>query len=310
MQFTLHDKSITNLVESWLSDMDIQEQSRARYRLEFDVFLRWLQVENIQLLNVRKGDVIRFKAHLAAKHKASSVRNYISTLNLFYKWGAMHNIHNPMHGIRRPSPDRSMKRVPLTVAQIDQLYVIIRSGKSHKALRDYAMVVLMIECGLRRIEISRLTIGDVQQEDGRWYIHVWGKGSSQADKDKVELSPRSIEAIEAYLTSLSDGYNMEDKDPLFVSKPRQSLLCTTVSVIVKQYMAQVVTAHGYSCHSLRHTGAMLVWEDSKDIYRVREFLRHNSISTTQLYLKAVDHFRANDGYIPRLMNKKLTNTCD
>ena len=306
MQCTLHDKSITKWGEDWLADMDIQEQSRGRYRKEFDVYLRWLSVNKIHFFSVRKGDVIRFKAHLVKDHKASSVRNYISTLNLFYKWGAVHNLHNPMVGIRRPSPDRSMKRIPLTDDQVKQLYQVI-GNKNLKALRDYAMVTLMIECGLRRIEVARLTIGDVQREGDRMYLHVWGKGSSISDKDKIELSTRAEEALEAYLTALSDGYNMEDQDPMFVSKPRHALLPTTISVTVKHYLTQIVTTKGYSCHSLRHTGAMIVWDATKDIYRVREFLRHNSISTTQLYLKAVDHFRSNDGYIARLMNERLNN---
>lgn len=292
------------MVEGWLSEMDIQEQSRGRYRTELDVYIRWLHTEGINFFNVRKGDVIRFKAFLQKDHKASSIRNYISTLNLFYKWSTVHNLPNPMIGIRRPSPDLGMKRTPLSESHILKLYEVIGT-QTFKALRDYAMVVLMIECGMRRIEISRLIIGDIQREADRWFIMVWGKGSAISDKVKVELSTRSIDAIEMYLNKLSDGYNMDMEDPLFVSKPRRRLLPTTVSVIVKQYMGKVVGSGTYSCHSLRHTGAMIVWEQTKDIYRVREFLRHNSISTTQLYLKAVDHFRANDGYIANLMNQRL-----
>jgi site-specific recombinase XerD len=180
-------------------------------------------------------------------------------------------LETPKLGIRQP--------VYLTLDESKKLLDVV-DGEFKE--RDYAILTLFLNCGLRLSELVNINIDDIKDDK----LTVIGKGNKQRT---VYLNEACINAINKYLT-IRPKENLKDKKALFLSKRLQRISIKTIQYLVKKYLKNAnLTGKKYSTHKLRHTAATLMYKYGKvDIRTLQRLLGHSSISTTQIYTHVDD----------------------
>lgn len=149
------------------------------------------------------------------------------------------------------------------------------------SIRDFAIITLFLNCGMRLSELTGININDIDFENNK--LTVIGKG----DKERtIYLNKACINAINKYLeVRPHEGVQFNSRNALFLSEQRKRISNRTVQYIVKQELqAAKINVTKYSVHKLRHTAATLMYKYGQvDIRALQEVLGHESIATTQIY---------------------------
>jgi site-specific recombinase XerD len=151
--------------------------------------------------------------------------------------------------------------------------------------RDYCILTLFLNCGLRLAELCSLNLQDISS-DGT--ITVTGKGNKER---MVYLNTACKTAIEEYLAVRpNDGIPITERNALFISRNHRRISPKTVQHIVKTYLAKSGLGDmGYSTHKLRHTAATLMYQHGDvDIRVLKDILGHANLGTTQIYTHVSD----------------------
>jgi site-specific recombinase XerD len=276
---------LSEIIPQFLSELDIQEQSRKMYKQAIEKFFLWVHANHLNPDKLGRADIINYKTHLhASKLSVASIKNYLTIVHIFYQWCSLNNIHDEITlGIKPPRYDNSYKKYPLTIKQVEDLFkamdLTTKTGK-----RDKAMIRLMIWNGLRRIEIGRINIGDI--DNGLIYIR--GKGRIRKE-ESVDINDSVMDDINDYLVTRD---NVSDDQPLFTNRFGNRISLDMISRIVKNYLKLIgLDSKYYTCHSLRHTTATLLLESGTPIEDIKWILRHRSINTSLLYTRLVEERR-------------------
>lgn len=181
--------------------------------------------------------------------------------------------YNPAAELESP---KIVKRLPryLNVEESKKLLNSI-DGKNRE--RDYAIITLFLNCGLRLSELVGININRIKNDT----LTVIGKG----DKERtIYLNKACIRALNAYM-QVRPVEGVRDRNALFLSERKQRISPKTVQYIVKKYIESAgLDTERYSAHKLRHTAATLMYKHGKvDIRALQEILGHESISTTEIY---------------------------
>lgn len=180
---------------------------------------------------------------------------------------------NPVSGLDAPKVHHGLP-VYLTV---DDSLNLLDAVHGVFAERDYCILTMFLNCGLRVSELVGLNLTDFQKD----MIRVVGKGNKERI---VYLNQACQDALTAYLPTRIEPARMADKDALFVSQKRQRLHVQTVKWMVKKYLGQAgLDTKKYSTHKLRHTAATLMYQNGVDIRTLQDMLGHSDVSTTMIY---------------------------
>lgn len=251
-------------------------------------FFTWCGLNGIR--TPEKLDLIAFKDELKATgHKATTIQSYVNALRAFFSWTASANLYpNIAERLKGEKLSREPKKDYLTTSQLKAVLSTADRG-SLQGLRDYAVLSLMVSCGLRTIEVIRANIEDLRTLGNNVILYVQGKGKTEkADYVKV---PAPVESsIREYLKARGP---VKEGAPLFASLSNNSkggrLSTRSVSGIAKEHMRGA----GYdstrlTAHSLRHSAVTLALLAGKDITEVQQFARHANIATTMIYAHALE----------------------
>lgn len=202
--------------------------------------------------------------------KTSSLRGFFNFLTL-----KKHIIEeNPLKELETPQQKKSKPKF-LTLEQSVKLLEAVE-GKFKE--RDYCILTLFLNCGLRLSELVGLNINDISSEN---YIRVLGKGNKERI---IYLNEACIFAISDYLkVRPNDG--LSDRDALFISAHKNRMSPSMVQKLVYKYLEKIgLDSQGYSCHKLRHTAATLMYQHGNvDVLVLQDILGHSNLSTTQIY---------------------------
>ena len=170
------------------------------------------------------------------------------------------------------------KKLPVYL-ELDESIRLLGSVKGENDKRDYCILTLFLNCGMRLSELCGINISSIK--DGT--LKVLGKGGKERT---VYLNSACVDSIGEYLKvrpKLEES--SKDCDALFLSERRQRISTKTVQYAVKKYLAAAGLDTGkYSTHKLRHTAATLMYKYGEvDIRALQEILGHESISTTEIY---------------------------
>ncbi len=207
-------------------------------------------------------------AHARAR-KVASLKSFFNYL--FNKAKLLDS--NPTSELESP---KIVKRLPryLNVEESKQL---LSSVDGQYSERDYAIITLFLNCGMRLSELVGINLNNIKNES----LTVIGKG----DKERsIPLNTACIKAIEAYL-KVRPVNGVKDKNALFISERKQRISKESVQKIVKKYIKSAgLDPQRYSTHKLRHTAATLMYKyGNVDIRALQELLGHESIATTEIY---------------------------
>jgi len=215
----------------------------------------------------------------------STVRRKLAALSSLFEYLSDANAvtHNPVKGVRRPKIESYEGKTPaLGDAQARHL-LKLPAGEDLKALRDRALLSLLLYHRLRREELSRLTVHDVHPRRGVPHLRVHGKGSKIRN---IPLHPGSQGLLADYLQAC--GHAHEKSGALFrpirnnrTGELERTLTGDGIYRLVRGYAKKLGMAIG--AHALRATAATNALEHEADIAKVQEWLGHANIATTRLY---------------------------
>ncbi len=206
---------------------------------------------------------------------AASRARKISTVRSFYKYlniKAKLIDTNPLQDIDSPKVPKALPRY-LTLPEAEQLLSSV-DGKNKE--RDYCILCIFLNCGLRISEIVGLNIQDIRED----HLRVFGKGSKERI---VYINEAVASALNAYL-NVRKNIAAIDRNALFLSNRRERISRETVHAMVKKSLARAgLDADKYSAHKLRHTAATLMLQNGVDVRTLQELLGHENLNTTQIY---------------------------
>ena len=206
---------------------------------------------------------------------ASARARKLSAIKSFYKYLTVRTKQleqNPVKDLEFPKLRKSLPRY-LTLEQSTRLLEAVRGPN---ATRDFAILMLFLNCGIRRSELVGLNRTDVYEDR----IRVVGKGNKERI---VYMGSPCRRAIEDYLVERNKIVLSDDR-ALFGSRDKNRISVTAVHRLVKKHMlAAGLDASQFSAHKLRHTAATLMLSGGVDVKTVQEVLGHENLNTTQIY---------------------------
>ena len=279
----------------------------SEYHLDLRMFLRFMKLmrsdmpvntplETIDIrdidLNFIRGietsDIFDFLSYLATDRvyesgspapdhgiSAKSRARKLSAIKSFYKYLTVRTKlleENPVADLEYPKIRRSLPKY-LTM---EQSAALLQSVSGQNQVRDYAILMLFLNCGIRRSELVGLNRTDVYEDR----IRVVGKGNKERF---VYFGTPCRKALDDYLEERNQKVLTDDR-ALFGSRDGNRISVSAVHRLVKKALLQAgLDATELSAHKLRHTAATMMLSGGVDVRTVQEVLGHENLNTTQIY---------------------------
>ena len=147
--------------------------------------------------------------------------------------------------------------------------------------RDYCVLTLFLNCGLRLAELCALNLSDIDLTEKTMLIT--GKGNKQR---MLYLNQACVQALTDYLRVRPvDALHGDDRDALFISHLNKRLGRQSVQLMVYKYLDKIgLQGQHYSVHKLRHTAATLMYQHGNiDVLVIKDVLGHENLATTEIY---------------------------
>lgn len=231
----------------------------------FQVFL---QMSEITAENVRAFQ----KTFL--KHSPQTIAHKSSYLRSFLRWmHAQGRTHEDHSTIIKPVrlPQRIIKRV-LTREEVAE-FMLLPDVTTPKGIRDRAILELVYSSALRREEVTRIEIYDIDMKAGT--IKITGKGDKQR---VVPVGRIALYWIHRYIKEVRPGVRSK---ALFLNRRRGAISKSSIGIIFKKYSEEF--GQKIPPHALRHASATHMLQNGASSRVVQAFLGHSQLMTTQIY---------------------------
>lgn len=247
------------------------------YELEEKYDLSYIDIDRIA--KITSYDIFKFLDYCKSKsknnnstraRKTSSLRGYFGYISTKMKYIEI----NPMDPVETP---KIKKTIPKYLT-LEQSLALLESVDGKNYERDYCILIIFLNCGLRVAEMASLNISDINFDEQT--MIVTGKGDKQR---KIYLNNACMNAITAYL-KVRPRDNVKDRDALFISRLNKRMGRQAIQNMVYHYLEKIGFNSGYSVHKLRHTAATLMYQHGGiDVIVLKEILGHENLSTTEIY---------------------------
>ena len=229
-------------------------------------YMTYLSRDRVQHQNCEKSNVGLNAASRA--RKLATIRSFFN-----YLCNKVHLLEeNPCKDIDSP---KQMKSLPRYLTLDDSLSLLNAVDGKHKE-RDFCIITLFLNCGLRISELIGLNISDIKDDA----LRVLGKGNKVR---VVYLNDACKDALNRYL-EVRRPISGKDRDALFLSERNQRISRAMVHSLVKKPLSMAgLDSTQYSSHKLRHTAATLMLQNGVDVKAVQEVLGHEHLNTTEIY---------------------------
>lgn len=286
---TVSPQRIEELVDSFINSQDVKLSSKLLYRRTLKQYFNWVNKKNYLLSEIARPQLLEYKEELLLSGMSSlTVGSYITSVRRFYEFTEANKYYpNVAKGIKSPKRKQQFKKQPLLPAQATELLNYYQD----KALRDYAIISLLLRTGLRTIEVIRASVEDITFKGSQRVLLVQGKGRDERD-NFVILTDKTYQPIADYLaTRTATG-----SAPLFISTSNNSkgdrLTTRTISYIAKEGLKAIgLDERSFTAHSLRHTAATSILRETGDLEQTRLFCRHSNPATTLIYTETLKEER-------------------
>lgn len=269
-----------DMFNSFMQYIDVKDKSLETYTRSLKQFFNYITVNGIT--EPTRQDIVQYRETLKADRQPATVQLYMIAVKQFFKWtdkaGIYPNIADNVKGV---SVSKGMKKDYLTTGQVKDVLSRIDT-ETVKGKRDYAIIALMVTCGLRDIEVSRANIADLRTRQNSTVLYIQGKGKD--DRESFVVVPDSLETVIRDYLKARGG----NSKALFTSNSNHGkgdrLTTRSISRIVKTAMINAgLDSDRLTAHSLRHTAVTQALIAGQTLQEVQQFARHSNINTTLIY---------------------------
>ena len=236
-------------------------------------------------------------------NSASAKSRKLSAIKPFFKYACQKRRildKNPAIDMEAPKKKQALPKFLSMEESISLLEAIENDKESKTRERDYAIITLFLNCGMRLSELVGINLNDIDRELRS--LRVVGKGNKERI---VYLNDACRSALSRYLEVRGDvKYKAINTNALFISKQYKRISNKTVQWLVYKYLSLAgLDYKHYSTHKLRHTAATLMYQTGKvDVRVLKEILGHEQLNTTQIYTHV-----SNQGMQDAIDNNPLAN---
>jgi integrase/recombinase XerD len=283
----------------WLANITNEKTKRA-YRADVAEFMVFARLKRpAELRTIARAHVIAWRKTMEARELAdATIGRKLSAISSLFEYLCERNAiaGNPVDGVKRPMSTSNEGSTPALGDEQAKRLLLAPPPDTLKGIRDSAILATLLYHGIRREELCKLCVGDMQTREGVMHFRIKGK------RDKIRfvpIHPTAQRLIAEYLEMAKQpkhggGRESDPDSPLFrpVKNNRTGTLekhLDSGSVyrnIVRKYGRETginAEVNGLCVHSLRATAATNALTNKADIAKVQEWLGHANISTTRLY---------------------------
>ncbi|WP_020678113.1 tyrosine-type recombinase/integrase [Geopsychrobacter electrodiphilus] len=297
------DTDLSDLLADWLNldvaNGDACADTLKTYQSQIQTWLTWCSENSVYPGQATTEDVKNWRKDLIdTGAKPSTISLKLTTVRRFYQSAVDRRLieNNPATNVRAPKDRRAKKEQikHLSAGEAELLFRAVPSGGGVKALRDRAMVGLMALEGLRRVEIVRACVSDIEGNAQEMRLLIHGKGKERYVYPREDTAA----ALTDYLITRGSVVEDEQGDPLFVQIRKGGHIEGRISrqgvnSVIDHYLLKAgLKRQGLSCHALRHTCGALLYQATRDIRAVQETLGHSNISTSAGYAHIIERGQA------------------
>ena len=288
----LDPRGLTTLVAAFLSHLAVtgaSERSVTSRRITLSSFLRWCHERGL----LRPAEITRpilqaYQRHLFSHRKENgepiSLRSQatrLQAIRAFFRWLCRESylLGNPASDLQLPRAGFRLPRAVLTLQEAEQV-LSMPDLKTPLGLRDRALLEFLFATGIRRAELSRLTLSDLDLPGGTLFVRQ-GKGK----KDRVvPIGERAAFFVSAYLTNARpDLLVPPDDGTIFLTATGHPFSPDVLTNLCRRYVEASEIGKKGACHLFRHTMATLMLEGGADVRFIQQMLGHARLDTTALY---------------------------
>lgn len=295
----LNDYLVHLKVVKMLSERTIQE-----YYLDIRLFLKYICCMNYDIdLDIDDIDISGMTENDLKKISVSDIYNFIfyvsderqnldraryrkvSALRSFFKYlskTAKIIDNDPTKDLDIPAPKAALPKF-LT---LDESLRLLKSADTKDSKRDYCILTLFLNCGMRLSELVGINITDIDFYELR--MKILGKGNKER---MVYLNSACVDALNQYLEVRNNNPKAANESALFLSNQNKRISKRRVQQIIEKSLTEAgLNGKGITTHKLRHTAATLMYQyGDADVLTLKELLGHVSVSTTEIYTHLNDN---------------------
>ncbi len=282
-QQTIRQKSIKTVDEYFL-DLRTFFRFMKVYRKQVpeDADFQSVTIDDIDLAFVETislNDAYEYMNYLQRErgNNAAARARKCSSLKGFFKFITQKKHYLEKDPIEELEIPKTKKALPKYLT-LEQSIELLNAVEGEHRERDYAIITLFLNCGLRVSEMAGLNYTDIRNDRT---IRVLGKGNKERI---IYLNSSCVNAINDYMR-VRPVDEVKDKNALFISRNHRRMSVKTIQAMVYKYLEKIgLSAQGYSCHKLRHTAATLMYQHGGvDVRVLKDVLGHENLGTTEIY---------------------------
>lgn len=295
-QFAIYKRTIQGCSEKTVNEYMLDLRTFFRYLLaienhieiDSDEFIK-IDVSSIDakyLSKIKTEQIYEFLFYTGdtRKNMWSAKARKLSAIKGIYKFFTVKRNYfeeNPAINIESPKPKKTLPKFLSLDESLMLLQAILDDPDSNTKERDYCIVTLFLNCGMRVSELVGININDIDRELRS--LRVLGKGNKERI---IYLNEACRNVLHDYLEiRLSPKYEYVQTKALFLSRLNKRISVKTVQWMVYKYLDLAgLEAKHYSVHKLRHTAATLMYQSGNvDVRVLKDILGHEQLNTTQIY---------------------------
>ena len=316
-QFLIYNEAIKNKSSSSIDEYFRDLQTFFRYikiikgRILDDTPFDEIKIDDVTIDLIKTINVNDLYAFLVfckdeRDNNSTTRARKVSTLRQFFKYLSVqtHLIdENPAELLDSPKLKKSLPK-HLTLENSLKLLNSVKEANTPNSIRDYCIITLFLNCGLRLSELCNLNVTDLSSDGS---LRILGKGNKER---VIYLNDACRSSLLDYLKIRpNEGIPADHKNALFISRNKRRISNKTVQHIVYAYLEKIgLDGQGLSVHKLRHTAATLMYQHGGvDIRVLQNILGHENLGTTQIYTHVADNQVKNaieSNPLSKLNNKK------
>ena len=277
---TIKGKS-PNTIKEYASDLNIFFKFMVmHFKLDSSEFDE-IKIDNLDYSIVKKiqlTDIYEYLSFMNSErnNSAATRARKVACIRSYFKYmtnKAKHLEDNPAKDLDSPKIKQALPRY----LELDECKRLLSSIDGPYKDRDYAIITLFLNCGMRLSELVNINLSDIKDD----YITVTGKGNKERI---IYLNSACISAIKKYMKTRPVD-NVKDRNALFLSSRLQRISPKTVQHLVKMHIENAgLDPVKFSVHKLRHTAATIMYKYGQtDLRTLQEILGHEQLATTQIY---------------------------